>query len=226
VLLAENRAIVSNIPGTTRDTIEEELIIEGIKFKIIDTAGIRHTDDKVEYLGIQRTFEKAAQSAIVLYLFDKSNTNLEEVVEDYTQLKTETNEVIICPTKIDLYTDYNWEDTVHYIKAETSATTIIGISAITHQNIELLKGQLVLPYISNIRQTGETIIVNQRHLAALQQAAIALQQSHSGLESGLSGDLVSIHLKDAIKHIGSITGQVDVDKDILGTIFSKFCIGK
>jgi tRNA modification GTPase len=226
VLLNENRAIVSAIAGTTRDTIEEQIVIEGINFRFIDTAGIRETNDEIESLGIEKTYEKARQSAVILYLLDKENTSLAEAVIDYNSLKTNTNEVIICPTKIDLYEGFNWEEWTHFLKEKTACTTILGLSMKTKFNIEILKSELAAPFLKIKEKQGNSIVVNQRHLHELKEAQVALNEATMGLKSGLSGDLIAFHLREAIKSIGNITGEIEIDRDILGTIFGKFCIGK
>jgi tRNA modification GTPase len=226
VLLNENRAIVSAIAGTTRDTIEEQLVIDGIGFRFIDTAGIRTTTDEIESIGIERAFAKAKTSAIVLYLFDKENTSKEEVVADYQLLKTEQNSVILCPTKIDLYNGFNWEQWMNYLKEKTGFESLIGISAKENTNIETLKHMLTEPYKKIKADQGNTIVANQRHLQELSTAKKALMDAAEGLQQNLSGDLISLHLREAIRSIGNITGEVELDRDILGAIFSKFCIGK
>ena len=226
VLLNENRAIVSSIAGTTRDTIEEQIVLDGIAFRFIDTAGIRETTDEIETLGIAKTYEKAAESAVILYLFDKENTAMSEVVSDYKSLKTENNTIIICPTKIDLYENYDWEEWLNYIKTELELVTILGISTKTQATISSLKHYLSEPYLNIKQELGNSIVVNQRHWIELTDTKTALDDAKSGLQNGLSGDLVAFHLRDAIRSIGNITGEVEIDRDILGTIFGKFCIGK
>jgi tRNA modification GTPase len=226
VLLNENRAIVSPIAGTTRDTIEEQLVIDGIGFRLIDTAGIRETVDEIESIGIERAFEKAKQSQVVFYLFDKDATTREAVVADYKLLKTEKNNVIICPTKIDLYKDFDWEEWIRFLKEKVAFTSLLGISTKENINITTLKYMLVEPYKQLKTEQGNAVVANQRHLQQLQITKQALLEAEAGLQNNLSGDLVSLHLKEAIRSIGNITGVVELDKDILGTIFGKFCIGK
>jgi tRNA modification GTPase len=226
VLLNENRAIVSAIAGTTRDTIEEQMTINGLQFRFIDTAGIRETQDEIETLGIQKTFEKAQQSAIIIYLFDKAETTVAEIVNDYHTLKNPENVVILCPTKIDLYPNYNWENIISQLKEQLGTIQILGISTKNNTNIETLKNALAEPYELLKAQHGNLVVVNQRHYQELLLAKNALQEAKEGFAQGLSGDLLSLHLREAIRSIGNITGAVEVDRDILGTIFGKFCIGK
>ena len=226
VLLNENRAIVSSIAGTTRDTIEEQIVIDGIAFRLIDTAGIRETSDEIESLGIEKTFEKAKESLLIIYLFDKENTTTDELITDYKVLKSETNSIIICPTKIDLFPDFDWEDLIKTLQKHLQFETILGISAKTNSNIELLKHEISQPFLNLKQKFGNSIVVNQRHFQELTSTQSELQAAKEGLQNGLSGDLVAFHLRDAIKSIGNITGEVEIDRDILGTIFGKFCIGK
>lgn len=225
-LLNENRAIVSSIAGTTRDTIEEQIVIDGLAFRFIDTAGIRETTDEIETLGIAKTYEKAKESIVVLYLFDKENTTMNEVISDYRLLKTDTNSIIICPTKIDLYPNYDWSAWSAYFENHIKNNTLIGLSAVAKINIDTLKQHLVAPFLNSKAQFGSTIVVNQRHWTELTDTKLALDLAKTGLQDGLSGDLIAFHLRDAIKSIGNITGEVEIDRDILGTIFGKFCIGK
>ena len=226
LLLNENRAIVSPIAGTTRDTIEEQIVMDGIAFRFIDTAGIRETNDEIESLGIIKTFEKAKQSTIVLYLFDKANTTMDEVVADYTLLKTEQNTIFICPTKIDLYYDFDWNEWTIYLKKHITFDHLVVLSTITSENINTLKKLLTAPFLTIKENRGNSIVVNQRHWIELVDTKHALTLAKEGLQNELSGDLVAFHLREAIKSIGNITGEIEIDRDILGTIFGKFCIGK
>lgn len=225
-LLNENRAIVSAIAGTTRDTIEEKIVIDGLAFRFIDTAGIRETTDEIETLGIAKTYEKAKESIVVLYLFDKDNTSMDEVVDDYKLLKTATNSIYICPTKLDLYPDYDWSAWSDFLNVSIKTNNLIGLSTSAKNTIDNLKQQLAAPFINTKSQLGSSIVVNQRHWTELTETKVALDLAKTGLQNGLSGDLIAFHLRDAIKTIGNITGEVEIDRDILGTIFGKFCIGK
>ena len=226
VLLNENRAIVSSIPGTTRDTIEEQIVIDGIAFRFIDTAGIRETTDEIETLGIAKTYEKAKESSVVLYLFDKNNTSMSEVITDYLSLKTANNTIFICPTKVDLYENFDWSEWSDHLKKHIKFDMLIKISTKTNLNIETLKHQISIPFLEIKEKRGNNIVVNQRHWIELIETKLALDLAKAGLQNGLSGDLVAFHLRDAIRSIGNITGEVEIDRDILGTIFGKFCIGK
>ena len=163
---------------------------------------------------------------LIIYLFDKENTTIEEVISDYNLLKSETNCIIICPTKIDLFPDFDWEEWITTLKKHLHFETLLGISAKTNSNIELLKHEISEPFLNLKQKFGNSIVVNQRHFQELTSTQSELQAAKEGLQNGLSGDLVAFHLRDAIKSIGNITGEVEIDRDILGTIFGKFCIGK
>lgn len=221
-LLNEERAIVSDIAGTTRDTIEETLNIDGITYRFIDTAGIRETEDVVEQIGVQRAIEKANSAKVLLYLFNEKENSVEEII---THLKTFIREdlsIALLHNKIDLV---EGESELDEALREALGLPIIRISAKHKLSLDQLKG-----WMSSVIQKDEiqnqVIITNVRHKEALQNAFDALSQVEWGMNNGLTGDLLAFHLRDALKHIGSITGNIDVDKDILGTIFGKFCIGK
>ena len=215
-LLNEERAIVSDIAGTTRDTIEEAIHIDGITFRFIDTAGIRNTVDEIEAIGVERAKEKISHARIVIHLYeddrailDELQTLLSDKIVFSLRSKTDKSEGETKLSDIEKYPDFH-----HF-----------GISVKTGKNLDKLKRELVETIRSGIDENA-VIITNIRHQDALQQAFESLQNVESGLKNGLTGDLLAFHLRETLKHIGSITGQIDVDKDILGTIFGKFCIGK
>jgi tRNA modification GTPase len=218
-LLQEDRAIVSEIAGTTRDTIEEALVINGIVFRLIDTAGIREATNTIEHLGITRTFEKIKQSSIIIYVFDCTQMDEEEVQKDIEQLHAGEIPVVLLANKIDLLTPKTKHDyphlQVHYIAAKEN------------KNIALIKKTLH-DIILNNKSAGanNTIISNMRHFDALTKANISLDAVKLGIENNISGELIALDLKQALNALGTITGDIDVDRDILGTIFGKFCIGK
>lgn len=205
-LLNEERAIVSDIEGTTRDTIEEAITIDGIRFRFIDTAGIRESSDTIESIGIARSKKMIEQARIVLNVFDCSKgLPLEIAQEDKT--------IFPLANKIDLVGDMDF------------GQHTIAISTVTKQGLDVLKQKLLKSIREGIGE-NQTIISNTRHLESLGLALAALEQVRRGMNGNLSGDLLAFHLRDALRHIGDITGHIDVDKDILGTIFGKFCIGK
>lgn len=218
-LLDEDRAIVSDIAGTTRDTIEESITIDGINFRFIDTAGIRETDDAIEAIGVEKAKEKIRQAKIVLHLY-------EDDIDLLRELETDLQDKIVFSllTKTDR-NDWSKDRFETYLLKHYPNMHHFGISVKTGHNFDKLKSELVASIRSGVDEDA-VIITNLRHKEALQNALLALENVDSGMRMGLTGDLLAFHLRESLKHIGSITGQIDVDKDILGTIFGKFCIGK
>ena len=222
-LLNEDKAIVSNIAGTTRDAIEDELIIEGVKFRFIDTAGIRHTDDTVESIGIKKTFAKMAESQVIIQLLDatltsKANTadilaSLEETKAQYPEKET-----LVVLNKMDL------ADKALLSKV-FSELEPLHMSAKTGTGVELLKTKLLDMVHMGKLQNNDTIITNARHYDALRLALENIQKVQVGMQTGLSGDLLAIDIREALYHFGRITGEISTD-DLLGNIFANFCIGK
>jgi tRNA modification GTPase len=214
-LLGEERAIVSNIAGTTRDVIEEVLNIEGIQFRLIDTAGIRQTTETIEALGIERSQQKIEQAKIVLCLADSGDlTNLQETQEWVQSLLGlhPDKHILLVQNKADLTTVPNLN----------SQEEVLQISALTGNGISALKDKLVKLVLGDFSIQDETIVSNARHHAALELTAAALDRAQAGLDGQTTADFI----REAMRQLGHITGQIDVDTDILGTIFSKFCIGK
>jgi len=222
-LLNEERAIVSEIPGTTRDTIEDTFTIHGITFRFIDTAGLRsHTTDTIETIGISRTYEKIKEASVILYLFDISTITVDEIDE----LKTEFHDHIVDPEKhfllIGNKTDLMVE-TPHHITALFDMETIF-ISAKRKENINLILERLVqTAKTANIGD--QTIVSNARHYHSITSTLNALNEASKGLETNLPTDLIATDIRSALHHLGEITGEVTTE-DILGNIFGKFCIGK
>ena len=218
-LLNEERAIVSDIAGTTRDTIEETMTIDGITFRFIDTAGIRDTEDVIEAIGVEKAKEKIRQAKIVLHLYEQD-------IELLRELESELQDKIVFSllSKIDK-NDWANDRYENYLMEHYPNMHHFGISVKTGFNFDKLKKELVDSIKSGVDENA-VIITNLRHKEALQNAMESLQNVESGMKMGLTGDLLAFHLRDTLKHIGSITGQIDVDQDILGTIFGKFCIGK
>jgi len=214
-LLGEERAIVSNIAGTTRDVIEETLNIDGILFRLIDTAGIRETTETIEAMGIERSQQKIEQANIVLCLADASDSeNLDETeawVKDLRE-KHPDKHVLLLTNKVDLDT--------------SRLTDSLQISALTGTGISELKEQLVSCVLGDFNIQEETIVSNARHFESLQNTDEALSKAQEGLHIGTTGDFIAMDIRTAMRHLGNITGHIDVDTDILGSIFSKFCIGK
>ena len=227
-LLDEDRAIVSDTAGTTRDTIEEAINLEGITFRFIDTAGLRETTDAVEAIGVTKAKEKVKQAKVLLYLYDEYDSTAADVIDQVKALYYEGLIVILVRNKIDLEGGYFPNAMDQEIKTQlfTDYTdTLVAISAKSAESVAGLKAAL-LDKIREMAVGDQQILTNTRHVEALQSALGALQEVEQGLRGGLSGDLLAHHVRGALRHISSITGDVDVDRDILGTIFGKFCIGK
>ena len=226
-LLNEERAIVSDIAGTTRDTIEDELVIGGVGFRFIDTAGIRETKDVVESIGIRKTFEKIEQAQVVLYLFDGSKFKVQssQFIVEIEQIKNKYPQkpLLILINKKDVLSD---EDVLDInLKFETLNVTLILISAKQKTGIEELKNQLFSFVNTGALRNNETIVTNTRHYDSLLKALDEIQKVKFGLQSKLPSDLIAIDIKEALYHFGMITGKVTND-ELLGNIFANFCIGK
>jgi tRNA modification GTPase len=224
VLLNEDKAIVSDIHGTTRDVIEDSVNISGITFRFIDTAGIRDTKDKIENMGIERTYQKIEQAAIVLWILDC--TQLSEHIEwltDRIAKRAAGKKVILVFNKIDKITED--ERIVLTQLFEQFNGERIYISAKERVNTDGLQKALIqaaqLPEIN----PGDVVVSNVRHFEALQNAHSAISRVIDGLDSGISGDFLSQDIRECMHFLGEITGQISND-EILGNIFGKFCIGK
>lgn len=231
-LLNEERAIVSEIAGTTRDTIEDELVINGISFRFIDTAGIRETKDVVESIGIKKTFEKIEQAQVIVYLLDSSgildfrfqtsdNSKLDNVKIEVEKIRNQfpLKPLIIIGNKADTLT----ESQIQNLKSEIPE--ILLISAKENTNIEALKNQLLSFVNTGALRNNETIVTNTRHYDSLLKALEEIQKVKFGLQSNISSDLMAIDIRQALYYFGEITGQVTND-ELLGNIFANFCIGK
>jgi tRNA modification GTPase len=220
VLLQEERAIVSEIPGTTRDIIEEMLNIQGINFRLIDTAGIREATDTIEKMGIERTMQKISQSAIVVYLFDVNSMTAQDVLRDIQSLHANDIPVIPVGNKIDLSGEATAKQ--QFINIEN----ILFISSKNELHLEDLKAALVKKVSDKKIDFNAPIVTNVRHYEALLETQKALNDVLSGLQQKISGDLLAQDIRISLRALGNITGEIDVDRDILGAIFSRFCIGK
>lgn len=223
LLVKEERAIVSDIPGTTRDAIEDTITIDGVAFRFIDTAGLRDSFDVIESIGIQRTYQKIKQAAIVLYLFDVSETTFEEITETIREFKEkfqdDNQHIILVANKLDLI-----EEIPNYFPDLVEMETVF-VSAKRNQNIHLITDSLMKFVTMQSQEENQTIVTSARHYEALLRTSDALQDIRNGIDQKLSGDLLAFHLRDALFHLGSITGEV-TNNEILEEIFSKFCIGK
>lgn len=221
-LLNEERAIVSEIAGTTRDTIEEILTLEGIQFRLIDTAGIREAQDQIEAIGVRKTYEKASKASILIYVFDVIECSAEELRKDLESLNHPPEKTLVIANKMDLNPYTRPED---FAGPHLSTDNIITASAKNRMNIPYLMERLTALVKSGELTQGSTIISNSRHLESLTAARDNLQQAIHNIRSGVTGDFIAMDIRNALYHIGSITGQIGVE-DLLDNIFSRFCIGK
>ena len=230
-LLNEERAIVSDIAGTTRDTIEDEISIGGIGFRFIDTAGIRETQDKIEGLGIQRTFEKIKQSQVIIKLIDTPKLfddqhqliikEWQRVQDDITQLKEAfpKRPFLLLANKADMLTKNSKE------RLKNDYEDLLFISAKDKTGIDVIQTQLLSFVDDGALRNNDTIVTNSRHYSALLLALEEINKVQEGINQGLSTDLLAIDIRQALYHFGEITGEVTND-ELLGNIFANFCIGK
>ena len=223
-LLNEERAIVSDIAGTTRDTIEDELVIDGIGFRFIDTAGIRETKDHVESIGIQKTFEKIEQAQVVLFLVDSTELTMDSL----ERLKVEVEKIKNKYPQKALLTLFNKKDKLEDRLLSTLQSQIensIFISAKQKEGIDDLKNELLSFVNTGALRNNETIVTNTRHYDSLLKALEEVQKVKYGIESNTSSDFIAIDIRQALYYFGEITGEVTND-ELLGNIFANFCIGK
>ena len=244
-LLGEDRAIVSDVHGTTRDTIEETLNIDGILFRFIDTAGLRETDEVVEQIGIKRTFKKIEEASIVLGMVDLtrdidstcetireiiSKVNFEEQVLAFLLNKTDISEVNKKVILSNYIVSLLEEEGISYNLAETNLDSnarvqIIPISAKNGTGLEILRAHLASTQRDLMADSDTTLVTNQRHAQALSDARTSLLRVRDGLAAGIPTDLAAQDIREAIYHLGSIVGEISTD-EVLGNIFRNFCIGK
>jgi tRNA modification GTPase len=222
-LLNEEKAIVSEIAGTTRDAIEDELNIGGIGFRFIDTAGIRETQDVIETIGIKKTFEKISQAQVVMYLLDASLVTKENIPTINTEIQRIQNRfpdkpLVVIANKID-------KANTDLINKQFNYKNLLLLSAKENIGVEELKSKLLEFVNTGALRNNETIITNSRHYDSLLKALAEVQKVQQGIDSGLSGDLLAIDIRQALYHFGEITGEITSD-DLLGNIFANFCIGK
>jgi len=224
-ILNDERAIVSHIAGTTRDTIEEEIVLSGIKFRFIDTAGLRHTTDTIESIGVNRTYEKIRQSPVLIYLFDVNETTATSLEAEINELKKNTVaekfHLLLVGNKI----DKNPNLKISQFENLKMNHQIIFISAKEKMNISTLLDSLLKHIGHEKLSVNNSIVTNVRHIEALQKTNVSLQKVLEGLDKNITGDFLSTDIRNALFHLGEITGEVTTD-DLLQNIFSKFCIGK
>jgi len=214
-LLNEERAIVSDIAGTTRDTIEEQININGVIFRIIDTAGIRNeSKDVIENIGIERSLEKMKSADLVLYIFDVNTENAESLSQQEMFFKESSINYLMVANKTDIS-----------FSAASQNNQFINISAKQQSGVDALKEKIYQVTVNNPVNTDNTIVTNVRHLQSLQQIKNSVLEILQGLDNQLPGDLLAIEIRTCLFHLGEITGEV-TNEDKLDYIFSKFCIGK
>src|SRR6185437_6346102 len=217
-LLNEERAIVSHIPGTTRDTIEEVLNINGINFRLIDTAGIREATDAIEQMGVERTMEKISQSALLVYVFDAAKATTDELKQDIESLQNPGIKMLIVANKADLLSSE-----IQASDFGLPTSDFLTVSAKEKIHIEELKNKIYSSAIKDKLTGDETLVTNIRHLEALQKTEESLARVLNGMDTTTS-DFLAMDIKQALHYLGEITGAVTTD-DLLENIFSKFCIG-
>ena len=222
-ILKEERAIVSETPGTTRDTIEDILVINGISFRFIDTAGLRESKEEIENLGIERTYEKIRQAKIILYMFDAGETSIEEVDEVLKDIREKfgghDKKIILLGNKIDMLMEVPKKFN-KLVELET-----IFISAKRKENLHIIPDSLIRSISDGTEETQSTIVTNTRHYQALLKVQESVDTVIKGLEDNIPNDLLASDIRSALHYLGQITGEVTSD-EILGNIFENFCIGK
>lgn len=221
-LLNEDRAIVSDIAGTTRDTIEELLNINGILFRLIDTAGIReHTADVIEQIGVGKSLEKMRSADVVIALFDALAADAAAIAKEQQALENAGLQYLLVANKADAL-----DEATTALKFAGWGEQLLLISAKEKQQIDVLKQRIYATAISGQVNTEHSIVTNARHHSALLKVAACLQDIRNGMDNHISGELLALDIRSCLYYLGEITGQVEIDRDILGTIFGKFCIGK
>lgn len=228
-LLGDDRAIVSDVPGTTRDTVEETLVVDGILFRFIDTAGLRSSSDEVEKIGIERSYKKLADASVVLALLDctASEDENEALISDIvSRVDFSIQKLVVLLNKVDILgANINVTLLNNEVSSSDSSVVKLYISAKTGFGLDSLKKELVSSQKDLSSDFDHAIVTNSRHYEALNSAALALRKVKDSLSSGLTPDLLAEDLRDALHYLGTITGEVTPD-EVLGEIFGRFCIGK
>ena len=215
-LLNEEKAIVSDIPGTTRDFIEDVLVIEGISFRFIDTAGLREAEDKIEAIGVERTQAKIKASSMIIYLFDLTTETVDTIEEQLGKLEKDEIPFIAVGNKC---------DKANPALLKELEKKLVMISAASGENLDVLKHDILESvHLEKIR-TDQTIVTNLRHYQGLKETNDALEDVLTGLDEELTNDFLALDIRNALHHLGELTGEITTD-DLLENIFSKFCIGK
>ena len=229
-LLNEEKAIVSEIAGTTRDSIEDVMKINGLSFRFIDTAGIRETQDQVEGIGIKRTFEMIKKSLLVLYLIDctsfESKSLLNNVRNIQQKIAGTEKQLFLILNKSDEIGEQQKKQLLEILKSFKLQHPPIFISALKQEGLDILQQALSGFAAEKLPQSNQVVVSNMRHLQALRKVEEALLRVKEGLEENISGDFLAMDIRQALHYLGEITGSIEIDRDILGNIFSQFCIGK
>jgi len=221
-LLQEDRALVSDIAGTTRDTIEEILNIQGILFRLIDTAGLREAQDQIEKMGVERSMAKIKESSVLVYVFDVLEMSKEQLWKDIEKLKQTGQKLLVIVNKMDLNPGIDYEN---YVNEILSKNQIIPCSAKSKMNLDYIKTRLYEMVLGDSKIQDHSIAINARHQDALQKSIHHINAAIEGMQSGLQSDLLAQHIRHALYHLSEISGEITND-EILGNIFGKFCIGK
>jgi len=217
-LLNEEKAIVSDIAGTTRDFIEDEMNLGGITFRFIDTAGLRETEDKIEALGVKRTQEQMKKASLIIYMIDLANDSILDFNRDINKLENMGIPFIVVGNKQD-QAQPELKEAVEKVKGS------VIISALSKDNLEALKDRILEVVNLDNFKTGDTVVTNIRHYDNLLKTRDALQDVLNGLDNNMTGDFLAMDIRQALHYLGEITGEITTD-DLLANIFSKFCIGK
>jgi tRNA modification GTPase len=217
VLLNEERAIVSDIPGTTRDVIEDEIILGGLNFRFIDTAGLRETQDIIEAMGVERTRERMKRASLIIYLIDLTQTSIQEIEEEEKHLQALGVPYIKVGNKLD--------KSDSSLIAKLKDHGFVFISASQKTNIQELKEVILSRFHVKAVKTGDVMVTNLRHYENLRQTHDALQRVLDGMDHGITGDFLAMDIRQALHYLGEITGTITTE-DLLANIFGKFCIGK
>jgi len=223
-LLNEDRAIVSEIAGTTRDTIEDEIVIDGVAFRFIDTAGIRKTEDVVENIGIKKAYEKAENAQLILFLIDasKGQDSIDAIQKEIEKIEAKfpNKRLLTIGNKVDKLSATELEN------LKVVIPSLLPLVAKEKLGIDKLRNELTSLVNIGALSNNETVVTNSRHFEALSKALESIMEVQNGIDLGITTDLFSIDIRECLRYLGDITGEYDIDKDILGHIFGNFCIGK
>ena len=217
-LLNDERAIVSDIPGTTRDVVEDTLQIQGVNFRFSDTAGIRTSDDTIERIGVERTMQNLEKANLIIYIFDVEAVNPEEVRADLAELNMQKPYFLVA-NKIDRGLTREQEEAFQRIG------DVVFVSSEKRENLDALRSKLMEVMELNDELTDKTMVTNLRHYQALNETLEAISDIRDNFQQGVSTDFITIDIRKALHAMGEITGEITND-EILGNIFQKFCIGK